>query len=51
MNYELAEAQSDSIANVINLASWDRPRSSDELQGFIGRRAAAAELDDESDEL
>lgn len=29
------------MSEVLELASWDRPRTDDELRGFISRREAA----------
>ena len=29
------------MTDILNLSTWDRPRSSDELLGFITRREAA----------
>ncbi len=32
------------MTEVLSLASWDRPRSSDELQGFIAQRESVLGL-------
>lgn len=32
------------MTEVLSLASWDRPRTSDELQGFISQRETALGL-------
>ncbi|MFZ1250161.1 MAG: hypothetical protein WAR37_01810 [Candidatus Microsaccharimonas sp.] len=32
------------ISDVLSLATWDRPRSNDELRDFISQRESALEL-------
>ena len=43
MNVDLQEGNVESVtmSDILQLSSWDRPRSSDELINFISRREAA----------
>lgn len=43
MNIDLQEGNVESVTmnDILQLSSWDRPRSSDELLGFITRREVA----------
>jgi hypothetical protein len=43
MNIDLQEGNVESVtmSDILQLSSWDRPRSSDELINFISRREAA----------
>lgn len=41
MDKQISDVESVTFTDVLNLASWDRERSKDELLNFISRREAA----------
>jgi len=43
MDIEIQETDVESVtmSDILNLSSWDRPRTNDELNNFISRREAA----------
>jgi hypothetical protein len=41
METETSSVEPVTISEVLELATWDRPRSNEELQNFISRREAA----------
>jgi len=41
METEKANVEPVTMSEVLELATWDRPRSTDELKSFIARREAA----------
>lgn len=46
MNMESAAVEDVNITEILGLATWDRPRETQELRNFVARRAAAIALDD-----
>lgn len=40
MELESAAVESVTVSDILGLATWDRPRTSEELMGFIARREA-----------
>jgi hypothetical protein len=41
METEISNVEPVTMSEVLELASWDRPRTNEELQNFISRREAA----------
>ena len=43
MDIDIQETNVESVtmSDILNLSSWDRPRTNDELKNFISRREAA----------
>ncbi len=48
MELEEADIEPVTVSDILELASWDRPRTSDELKNFIERREATLQVQADS---